>query len=72
MIGGFLRFSRLDQGLIILGFPANNFRGQEPGSNEEIKEFCSVKYGIEFPMFSKISVLGEDIPPLQVSDFRSG
>lgn len=53
-----------DRGLVILGFPANNFRGQEPGSNEEIKEFCSVKYGVEFPMFSKISVLGEDIHPL--------
>jgi glutathione peroxidase len=53
-----------DAGLVILGFPANNFRGQEPGSNEEIKEFCSVKYGVEFPMFSKISVLGQDIHPL--------
>jgi glutathione peroxidase len=53
-----------DRGLVILGFPANNFRGQEPGSNEEIKEFCSVKYGVEFPMFAKISVLGEDIHPL--------
>lgn len=53
-----------DRGLVILGFPANNFRGQEPGTNEEIKEFCSVKYGVEFPMFSKISVLGEDIHPL--------
>jgi glutathione peroxidase len=53
-----------DQGLVILGFPANNFRGQEPGSNEEIKEFCSVKFGVEFPMFSKISVLGEDMHPL--------
>ncbi|NTV80741.1 MAG: glutathione peroxidase [Candidatus Aminicenantes bacterium] len=53
-----------DQGLVILGFPANNFRGQEPGSNEEIKEFCSTKYGVTFPMFSKISVLGDDIHPL--------
>ncbi|MCK7483531.1 MAG: glutathione peroxidase [Candidatus Moduliflexus flocculans] len=53
-----------DAGLVILGFPANDFRGQEPGSNEEIKEFCSVKYGVEFPMFSKISVLGEDIHSL--------
>jgi len=53
-----------DQGLVILGFPANNFRGQEPGSNEDIKEFCSKKYGVEFPMFSKISVLGEDRHPL--------
>lgn len=53
-----------DRGLVVLGFPANNFRGQEPGSNEEIKEFCSTKYGVEFPMFSKISVLGDDIHPL--------
>jgi len=53
-----------DAGLVILGFPANNFRGQEPGSNEEIQEFCSVKYGVEFPLFSKISVLGQDIHPL--------
>ncbi len=52
------------QGLVILGFPANNFRGQEPGSNEEIKEFCSTKYGVDFLLFSKISVLGEDIHPL--------
>ena len=53
-----------DRGLVVLGFPANNFRGQEPGSNEEIKEFCSTKYGVEFPMFSKISVLGDDMHPL--------
>jgi glutathione peroxidase len=52
------------QGLVILAFPANNFRGQEPGSNEEIKEFCSTKYRIDFPLFSKISVLGEDMHPL--------
>jgi len=53
-----------EQGLVILGFPANDFRGQEPGSNEEIKEFCSTKYGVDFPLFSKISVLGEDAHPL--------
>ena len=52
-----------EQGLVILGFPANNFRGQEPGSNEEIKEFCSTKYRVDFPLFSKISVLGEDMHP---------
>lgn len=50
--------------LIILGFPANNFGGQEPGSNEEIKEFCKSKYSVTFPMFEKISVLGDDIAPL--------
>lgn len=49
-----------DEGLVILGFPANNFKGQEPGSNEEIKQFCTLEYGVEFPMFSKVSVKGDD------------
>lgn len=53
-----------DQGFVILGFPANNFLGQEPGTNEEIKQFCSTKYNVTFPMFSKISVKGDDIAPL--------
>jgi len=53
-----------DQGLTILGFPANNFGGQEPGSDEEILQFCEVNYGVEFPMFSKVSVKGGDIHPL--------
>ena len=53
-----------EKGLAVLGFPANNFRGQEPGSNEEIKEFCSLNYGVEFDMFSKISVQGDDKTPL--------
>jgi glutathione peroxidase len=53
-----------DRGLVILGFPANNFGGQEPGSNEEIKSFCSLKYNVTFPMFAKISVKGDDIHPL--------
>lgn len=48
------------EGLVILGFPANNFRGQEPGTDEEIKQFCTLEYGVEFPMFSKVSVVGED------------
>jgi glutathione peroxidase len=52
------------QNFIIIGFPANNFNGQEPGSNEEIKNFCQVNYGVSFPMMSKISVKGEDIDPL--------
>jgi len=47
-------------GLEVLGFPANNFGGQEPGSDGEIKEFCSVKFDVHFPLFSKISVVGED------------
>jgi len=49
-----------DNGLVILGFPANNFNGQEPGSDEEIKQFCTLNYGVGFPMFSKVSVKGED------------
>jgi len=53
-----------DRGLVILGFPANNFGGQEPGTDEEIKTFCSSKYSVTFPMFSKISVKGDDKAPL--------
>ena len=53
-----------DQGLVIMGFPANNFLGQEPGTNEEIKTFCTRKYNVSFPMFSKISVKGDDKAPL--------
>ncbi|MBL8061225.1 MAG: glutathione peroxidase [Chthonomonas sp.] len=52
------------QGLVILGFPANNFRNQEPHSNQEIKEMCKRDYKVTFPMMSKISVKGEDIHPL--------
>jgi glutathione peroxidase len=48
----------------IIGFPANNFKEQEPGSNEEIKEFCRLNYGVTFPLMSKISVVGEDKAPL--------
>ena len=53
-----------NKGFVILGFPANNFGGQEPGTNEEIKTFCSSKYNVTFPMYSKISVKGADIHPL--------
>ena len=53
-----------DRGFVILGFPANNFGGQEPGTNEEIKTFCSSKYNVTFPMYSKISVKGDDQAPL--------
>jgi len=53
-----------DKGFVILGFPANNFGGQEPGTETEIKEFCTLKYHVSFPMFSKISVKGEDQHPL--------
>lgn len=52
------------RGLQILGFPANNFGAQEPGSNSEIADFCSLTYGVTFPMFEKISVLGADRHPL--------
>lgn len=52
------------RGLEILGFPANNFMGQEPGTAEEISEFCEINYGVTFPLFAKISVKGEDIHPL--------
>ncbi len=53
-----------DRGFVVLGFPANNFMGQEPGTNEEIKDFCTRKYDVTFPMFSKISVKGKDEAPL--------
>ena len=53
-----------DQGFVILGFPANNFGAQEPGTNEEIKTFCTRKYSVSFPMYSKISVKGDDQAPL--------
>ncbi len=53
-----------DRGLEVLGFPANNFAGQEPGTNEEIQGFCQSTFGVDFPMFSKISVTGDDRHPL--------
>jgi glutathione peroxidase-family protein len=53
-----------DQGFVVLGFPANNFGNQEPGTNAEIKEFTTHQFNIMFPLFSKISVKGEDIHPL--------
>ena len=53
-----------DKGFTIIGFPANNFVHQEPDNNTEIKEFCSTNFHITFPMFSKISVKGDDIHPL--------
>jgi glutathione peroxidase len=53
-----------DRGLVILGFPANNFGSQEPGTNEEIRTFCTRKYSVTFPMYAKISVKGADQSPL--------
>ena len=52
------------RGFVIVGIPANNFGGQEPGSNEEIKTFCAAKYHVTFPMMAKVSVKGSDITPL--------
>jgi glutathione peroxidase len=53
-----------DRGFVIVGIPANNFGAQEPGTNEEIKTFCTSKYHVTFPMMSKVSVKGGDIAPL--------
>lgn len=53
-----------DKDFVIIGFPANSFMGQEPGSNEEIAQFCSLNYGVTFPMMAKISVKGKEIAPL--------
>lgn len=53
-----------DQGFVILGFPANNFGAQEPGTNAEIKTFCQSKYSVTFPMYGKVSVKGDDTTPL--------
>ncbi len=63
-----------DRGFVILGFPANNFMRQEPGSNAEIKAFCTTTYNVTFPMFSKISVRGKDQHPLYqyLTDKKSG
>jgi glutathione peroxidase len=52
------------RGFLVLGFPANNFLGQEPGTDEQIKQFCTLTYGVTFPMFAKISVKGDDMHPL--------
>ena len=53
-----------DKGFVILGFPCNQFAGQEPGSDAEIKQFCNTKYSVSFPMFSKIDVKGENAAPI--------
>jgi glutathione peroxidase len=52
------------QGLVVAGFPANDFRGQEPGSNEEIQSFCTTNFGVKFPLFDKITVVGPEKHPL--------
>ena len=53
-----------DKNFVIIGFPANNFGHQEPGTNEEIKEFCTKNYGVSFPIMEKISVKGDDMDPI--------
>ena len=53
-----------EMGVVIIGFPANNFMNQEPGSNEDIIEFCTANYGVSFPMMGKISVKGKDMAPI--------
>ncbi len=57
-------YTKYKDKLVIVGFPANNFGGQEPGANSEIKEFCKRNYGVTFPMAEKVSVKGADIHPL--------
>lgn len=53
-----------DRGFVVLGFPANDFRGQEPGSEAEIADFCRTSYDVDFPLFAKLAVTGEDQHPL--------
>ncbi|MGO8718496.1 MAG: glutathione peroxidase [Acidobacteriaceae bacterium] len=53
-----------DQGLVVAGFPANDFAGQEPGTNQEIQAFCTTDFGVEFPLFDKITVVGDHKHPL--------
>jgi len=53
-----------DKNFVVIGFPANNFNGQEPGTNEEIKTFCTLNYNVSFPMMSKIDVVGDNKAPL--------
>ena len=53
-----------DKGLVVLGFPSNDFGGQEPGSNQEIKKFCTTNYSVKFPLFNKAPVSGKDIQPV--------
>jgi len=56
-----------DQGFVIAGFPANDFAGQEPGTNEEIQSFCTTKFGVDFPLYDKVSVVGAHKHPLYAS-----
>ncbi|MBG8555697.1 glutathione peroxidase [Hymenobacter guriensis] len=57
-------YNKYSDRVVVLGFPANNFGGQEPGSNEQIATFCEKNYGVSFPLFAKVSVTGDDTAPL--------
>lgn len=57
-------YNKYQKNLVVVGFPANNFGDQEPGSNQDIQEFCKKNYGVSFPMAEKVSVVGDDIHPL--------
>ena len=57
-------YNKYQKNLVIVGFPANNFGDQEPGSNKDIQEFCKKNFGVTFPMAEKVSVVGKDIHPL--------
>ena len=57
-------YKKFSNELVIVGFPANNFGGQEPGTNEEIKEFCKVRFGVTFPLAAKVDVVGDNTDPL--------
>jgi glutathione peroxidase len=59
-----LYMNHRDQGLVVLGFPANEFLGQEPGTSQEIQQFCNANFGVDFPMFEKLVVKGEGQHPL--------
>ncbi|WP_232066389.1 glutathione peroxidase [Hymenobacter sp. BT18] len=57
-------YNKYSDRVVVLGFPANNFGGQEPGTNEQIATFCEKNYGVSFPLFAKVSVTGDDTAPL--------
>lgn len=59
-----LQQEHASRGFSVLGFPSNDFKGQEPGSEEQIQEFCTLTYGVKFPMFEKVSVIGDNATPL--------
>ena len=61
-----------DQGLAVLGFPSNDFMGQEPGTEAEIQEFCTLTYGVKFPMFEKVQVTGDEATPLYQDLAKAG